>query len=115
MTALREYFIDRGLPSDLGKCLPGTPLLTDARGARPLTAHGITYVFKKLFERAASTLVDKDPAAAERLRRATTQWLRHSYAVHELDSGVAVRDLQARLGHARLATTAAYKLSKRAR
>jgi site-specific recombinase XerD len=114
MTVLHEYFIDRELPSDLGKCLPGTPLLTDARGVRPLTAHGLTYVFKKLFERAASTLVDKDPAAAERLRRATTQWLRHSYAAHVLDSGVALRDLQVRLGHARLATTAAYKLGKRA-
>jgi site-specific recombinase XerD len=113
MTALHEYLSDRGLPSDPRACPQGTPLLTDARGARPLTAHGLTYVLKKLFERAAAKLIVKDSAAAEHLGHATTHWLRHSYAIHALDSGVERRDLQGSLGHARLATTAAYPLAKR--
>jgi hypothetical protein len=106
---------DRGLSSDPRACWPGTPLLADARGVRSLTAHGLTYVFKKLFERAATKLVVKDAVAAEHLGRATTHWLRHSYAVHALDSGVDLRDLQGSLGYARLATTAAYPLAKRTR
>ena len=113
MTALHEYLSDRGFPSDPRACGQGTPLLADARGVRPLTAHGLTYVFKKLFERAAAKLVIKDSTAAEHLGRATTHWLRHSYAVHALDSGVDLRDLQGSLGHARLATTAAYPVPKR--
>jgi site-specific recombinase XerD len=115
MTALREYLSARALPSDPRACRQGTPLLADARGVGPLTAHGLTYVFKKLFERAATKLVVKDSAGAEHLGRATTHWLRHSYAVHALDSGVDLRDLQGSLGHARLATTAAYPLAKRTR
>jgi site-specific recombinase XerD len=113
MTALHEYLSDRGLPFDPRVCRQGTPLLADARGVRSLTAHGLTYVFKKLFERAAAKLVIKDSTAAEHLGRATTHWLRHSYAVHALDSGVDLRDLQGSLGHARLATTAAYPVPKR--
>lgn len=113
ITLLRDYFVDRSLPSDPRAWPAGTPVLADASGRFALTAHGLGYVFKKMFERASAELRVANPTAAERLARASTHWLRHSYANHALTSGADLRDLRCNLGHARLATTAAYPLRER--
>jgi site-specific recombinase XerD len=53
-------------------------------------------------------------AAAARLARASTHWLRHTHASHALASGVRIQDAQQNLGHASLATTTAYVTTERA-
>lgn len=113
ITLLQDYFIARSLSSDPVAWPPGTPVLADSLGRRALTAHGLGYVFKKMFERASAELGVENPAAAGQLACASTHWLRHSYANHALCSGVDLRDLRSSLGHARLATTAAYPLGDR--
>jgi len=112
-TRLQDYFAARALPRNPHRCLPGTPVLSDARGRRPVTAHGLGYIFKKIFERTSGEMAVADPVAADLIARATTHWLRHSYANHALDSGADLPDLSRKLGHARLATTATYPRRKR--
>jgi len=91
-TALHEYLSNRRPPSDPRACRQGTPLLADARGVRPLTAHGLTMSSRSCSsEPRLSWPLKIQP---QHLGRATTHWLRHSYAVHALDSGVDFRDLQ---------------------
>ncbi|WP_228892210.1 tyrosine-type recombinase/integrase [Burkholderia ambifaria] len=46
--------------------------------------------------------------AAADLHRASTHWLRHTFANDGLDAGVDIRDMQELLGHASLGTTTLY-------
>ncbi|WP_223996310.1 tyrosine-type recombinase/integrase, partial [Burkholderia gladioli] len=92
--------------------------LETAPADTPLVAHGVTgaalhpntigTLFKQIFARAAEQLEVSYPGAAEDLRRASTHWLRHTFANHGLDAGADIRDMQALLGHASLATTTHY-------
>jgi integrase/recombinase XerD len=47
-------------------------------------------------------------AAAGMGKRVTLHTLRHSFAPHRLESGTAIRIIQARLGHRNVNTTARY-------
>nr|WP_249182345.1 tyrosine-type recombinase/integrase [Burkholderia vietnamiensis] len=42
------------------------------------------------------------------MRRASTHWLRHTFANHGLDAGADICDMQELLGHASLGTTTLY-------
>ncbi|WP_414442405.1 phage integrase family protein [Burkholderia sp. 22PA0106] len=55
------------------------------------------------------------PGAAADLARASTHWLRHTFANHGLDAGADIRDMQTILGHASLATTTQYTKADTAR
>ncbi|MCO1362977.1 site-specific integrase (plasmid) [Burkholderia multivorans] len=61
-----------------------------------------------IFARAADQLAVAFPNAAADLRRASTHWLRHTFANHGLDAGADIRDMQELLGHASLGTTTLY-------
>ncbi len=50
---------------------------------------------------------------AERIRRASTHWLRHTFATHALHSGVALEVVRDLLGHKSLATTSVYVTTER--
>jgi integrase/recombinase XerC len=49
-----------------------------------------------------------DPVGADKLRRASTHWLRHTAATHQADAGNDLRFIQKNLRHASLETTAIY-------
>lgn len=115
LAALQDYFDARALPRDFLACPPGTPLLMPARGAAGISAHGLGYAFKQIFERAAKQLSATNLGGARALRVASTHWLRHSYANHALDSGSEVRAVSEVLGHASLSTTRIYVKSARVR
>lgn len=55
------------------------------------------------------------PAAAQRLRRASAHWLRHTHISHALDAGVPVEVVQQNVGHASLDTTTRYVRTEQAR
>lgn len=84
------------------------------------SASGIYQAIKALVEDAARQLHAEDPAQAAQLRLASTHWLRHTHGAHTLTGrdGRAPRPLaevSRRLGHASVATTAAYLRDRRDR
>lgn len=75
---------------------------------RALTPGRIYTLVKCAFLRCAMTVESSDPATAARLRRASTQWLRHTHAMHLAADGLPRGALQRRLGHRSPASSAAY-------
>lgn len=64
---------------------------------------------KRFFAHCADQLAGQgDHKGAERLRKASTHWLRHTHASHAIARGTRVEIAQQILGHASLATTTAY-------
>ncbi|WP_244101158.1 phage integrase family protein [Burkholderia gladioli] len=108
MAMLREQLRARPVPLELESAPPDTPLVAHLVTGAPLRADGLGVLFKQIFARAAAKLEASYPGAAADLRRASTHWLRHTFANHGLDAGADIRDMQALLGHASLATTTHY-------
>ncbi|MEQ7993517.1 tyrosine-type recombinase/integrase [Xanthomonas hortorum] len=94
--------------------LPGpnetTPLIMSLGGNREhcLTSTAIYLAVKDVFVMAADTRSGDDPVGADKLRRASTHWVRHSAATHQADAGNDLRFIQKNLRHASLETTAIY-------
>lgn len=87
-----------------------TPLIMSVTGNRHrcLTATALYLVVKEVFTQAAQLRAANDPAGADKLRRASTHWLRHTAATHQADAGNDLRFIQKNLRHASLETTAIY-------
>jgi len=108
VAALRPYLLSRGLAPDLHALPPDLPLIARLDGRLPLSAGRLYEVLVAAFQRCASWLARTDPAAAEKVREASTRWLRHTHGVRALADGEPLQALRARLGHRRLASTARY-------
>ena len=95
---LRQYIDEAGLshPSK-----SRTPLFTN-RGKQPLTRAGVTYILKKYASQAQAAGV-KDISGD-----ITPHWLRHSKAMHLLQSGVNLIYIRDLLGHSDVSTTEIY-------
>ncbi|MBV6325561.1 tyrosine-type recombinase/integrase [Duganella violaceipulchra] len=73
------------------------------------TRHGLYHIVKGRLEKAAKILDEiGEPERAAHLRRASTHWLRHTFAKAALLTGQDVRTVAAWLGHSDLATTMIY-------
>jgi site-specific recombinase XerD len=75
-------------------------------------------VMKRFFATVADLLLEDNPVFAEKLRRATPHWMRHTHATHALQAGAELTTVRDNLRHASLATTSMYLHSddiKRAR
>ena len=76
-----------------------------------VTAQAIYLTTKVLFELAAQKLETGENAngrAAQRLRQASTHWMRHTGITHAMESGINPRYVQAQARHSSLNTTARY-------
>lgn len=113
--ALREHLADRGLSTDLLANDAATPLIARLSGPDPLSPARIYQVLVGAFSRCAADTAASDPRAAERIRQATTHWLRHTHGSHAAARGVPQDVLQANLGHQSLATTSIYVTAEKAR
>jgi site-specific recombinase XerD len=78
-----------------------SPVFAAAKG-RPLTRFGIYKIIRR-----HAVLLERDRGAPKR-RRVTPHVLRHTTAVHLLDSGVELNVIRAWLGHADISTTNRY-------
>ena len=67
------------------------------------------------FDRCATDLAPRDPRSAQRIRQATTHWLRHTHGSNAVAKGVPQDVLQANLGHRSLATTSIYVTAEKGR
>nr|WP_249192495.1 phage integrase family protein [Burkholderia cenocepacia] len=106
--ALRAQLRSRPVPLELETAPADTPLIAHLVTGQALHPDGVGWLFKGIFARAADQLAIAYPNAAADLRRASTHWLRHTFANHGLDAGADIRDMQELLGHASLGTTTLY-------
>ena len=95
---LRQYIEGAGLSSP---AYSRNTLFTN-RGNKPLTRAGVTYILKKYASQAQAAGV-KDISD-----EITPHWLRHSKAMHLLQSGVNLVYIRDLLGHSDISTTEIY-------
>lgn len=99
-----------GLPS---KPFPGdaTPLVCRVTGNKagtpaPLSDKAIYLIVKEVFSRTAEQCTC--PESREQLIRASTHWMRHTAASHQLDAGIPLLVVSQNLRHASIQTTRRY-------
>jgi site-specific recombinase XerD len=63
---------------------------------------------KRFFAQAADVIRDDNPALAEKLRRASPHWTRHTHATHALACGAELTTVRDNLRHASIAMTSIY-------
>ena len=106
--ALDQYLVQRGLPVTPSKWNPATPLLAKLDGEAGISATRLWALMKRFFETAAGVVEDGSPALAEKLRRATPHWTRHTHATHALEGGAELTTVRDNLRHSSVATTSMY-------
>ncbi|MEX3973798.1 phage integrase family protein [Paraburkholderia caribensis] len=119
-TALDRCLVQRRLPVTPARWNPHTPLVASLEGE---TGTGITgarlwHVMRRFFRQAADVIRADHPVVAEKLRRASPHWMRHTHATHALGRGAELTTVRDNLRHASIATTSIYLQSdevKRAR
>lgn len=118
--ALDRYLMQRTLPITPARWDPRTPLIgnLDQEGAAGITATRLWSVMRRFFVKVAEVIEAESPAIAEKLRRASPHWMRHTHATHALARGAELTTVRDNLRHASIATTSIYLHSdevKRAR
>jgi site-specific recombinase XerD len=107
--ALDTYLVQRGLPTTRSRWDPSTPILASlAEDNAAITAARMRVVLRGFFETAARALHTDSPATAQKLRRASPHWLRHTHATHALDGGAELVTVRDNLRHASISTTSTY-------
>jgi site-specific recombinase XerD len=122
-TALDQYLVQRRLPVTPARWAPRTPLLASLEqnsttGITGITGTRLWNVMGRFFDQVADVIAADHPAAAEKLRRASPHWMRHTHATHALARGAELTTVRDNLRHASIATTSIYLQSdelKRAR
>ncbi len=86
------------------------PLIPPLRGSEktPLTPLAIHKVLKECFSLAADALTEQHPDAADKLRKASTHWLRHSHGSAAAERNIPLVMIRDNLGHSSIATTSHY-------
>jgi len=96
------------------------PLLASLEqdSAASITGTRLWHVMWRFFDQAADVIAPDNPTVAEKLRRASPHWMRHTHATHALARGAELTTVRDNLRHASVATTSIYLQSdevKRAR
>jgi site-specific recombinase XerD len=116
--ALDQYLMQRGLPTTPALWKPSTPLIADLEAGNDhggITSTRLWSVVKRFFATAAD-VIEKDAAAtAEKLRKASTHWMRHTHATHALARGADLTTVRDNLRHASVSTTSIYLHTDRAK
>jgi len=109
MEGINAHLRDRKL-GPVGYVLEDMPIIGKLRGENrsPLSASGLYQKLKRFFEDTATHVANTDPLAAEKLRRASTHWLRHTHGSHAVANGVPLAIVRDNLGHSNIATTSIY-------
>lgn len=119
-TALERYLRERRLPVTPVRWRPETPLVGSLAQESVVAISSVRLweITRRFFAQAAGAVEDDNPGLAEKLRRASPHWMRHTHATHLLERGAALTTVRDNLRHASIATTSLYLHtddSKRAR
>ncbi|KJJ99665.1 integrase [Burkholderiaceae bacterium 26] len=108
--ALDRYLVERGLPVTQARWDPRTSLIgtlgLDPNGG--ITGARLWNVVKRFFLTAADVIEGDHPVLAEKLRRASPHWMRHTHATHALERGAELTTVRDNLRHASVSTTSIY-------
>lgn len=108
--ALDRYLTHRGLPISPGLWPPATAIvgrLSEDEGSG-ITPARMLDILERFYETAAKVLEEANAPLANKLRAATTHWMRHTHATHALELGVPLLAVRDNLRHASVATTSTY-------
>jgi site-specific recombinase XerD len=108
--ALEQYLVQRRLPVTPQRWDPKAPLLAsfDDEGATGITRSRLWFVMRGFFRLTADVIGTDHPVLAEKLRRASPHWTRHTHATHALARGAELTTVRDNLRHASIATTSIY-------
>jgi site-specific recombinase XerD len=107
--ALDRYLAPRGISTAAARWKPGIRVLGRIAGEDTgLTGSRLWAVVKRFFAQAATELEEGNAALAEKLRRASPHWMRHTHASSALAAGASLTTVRDNLRHASLSTTSAY-------
>ncbi len=108
--ALDQYLLERSLPVSRERWNPATPILAslgEDEGAG-ITGARLWRVMRRFFVEAADAIKGNHPLLAEKLRRASPHWMRHSHASHALARGAELTSVRDNLRHSSISTTSMY-------
>ena len=110
LAALAQYrqHLGLGVLPQLGEQQPLVGRLSAKGQVMPLTDRHICGLVKAVFARTAAQCRATEPAMAAKLEAASTHWLRHTSATHQLDAGVPLLVVSQNLRHSNIQTTRKY-------
>ncbi len=109
--ALDHYLMQRGVPTTPAMCKPSTPLIADlhaGNGQDRITSTRLWNVTKRFFMTTSDAIESESPKTAEKLRRASPHWMRHTHATHALARCAELTTVRDNLRHASVSTTSVY-------
>ena len=96
--------------------LPKLPHLNDENGlfmgisgSCSVTANMIYRLVKKTFSDCAKSIEKSNPDFSEKLKKASTHWLRHTSITHQADAGIELRYIKRNARHESVETTMLYQ------
>jgi site-specific recombinase XerD len=108
--ALTHYLLVRQLPVLPIRWQPDTSLVgsleTDLDGA--ISSVRLWAILRRFFQQAAKLIEADHPVLADKLRRASPHWMRHTHATHALACGAELTTVRDNLRHASVSTTSIY-------
>ncbi len=109
-TALDQYLAERQLPVTPVRWNPKTPLVANLGedGDARIAGSHLWRIMRRFYTQAADAIQADHPVVAEKLRRASPHWLRHSHASHALARGAELTAVRDNLRHASISTTSMY-------
>jgi len=109
-TALDHYLVERGLSVTRARWSPKTPLIggLGIGAAEGITGTRLWSVVRRFFETAANVIENDHTVLAEKLRKASPHWMRHTHASHALARGAELTIVRDNLRHASVSTTSIY-------
>jgi site-specific recombinase XerD len=106
--ALDRYLVQRGLPTTPSRWAADTPVVGGIAGEAGIQRARLWSVMKRFFTTVADLVQAENPQFADKLRRATPHWMRHTHATHALRGGAELTAVRDNLRHSSLATTSMY-------
>jgi site-specific recombinase XerD len=106
---LDQYLVQRRLPVTRERWDPATVIVASlAEDGTGIETTRLGRVLRRFFALVADTIRDERPAMAEKLRRASPHWLRHTHASLALARGTELIMVRDNLRHASISTTSIY-------
>jgi site-specific recombinase XerD len=107
--ALTQYLLARRLPVSPMRWRPDTPLVGSLDDdAAAISGVRLWAVLRRFFFTAAEQIAADHPPLADKLRRASPHWMRHTHATHALAHGAELTTVRDNLRHASVSTTSVY-------